>query len=398
METSTTIPSIENPIKRTKLADSVVKRIHALILSHELKVGDRLPPERNLAESMGVSRTVIREAIQMLVDSQILELRDGCGYVRQITSEQAGQIQNPVQQPDKYNALFIGSATKDLIMLVEAPPESDQRIAASQFVSSFGGVASTAAAAHQKLGGSTAMISIVGEDETGEDVSTDLTSQNFAWLQLLHTNKAPSSLSMIQVEKNAKRCITHYGGCIKEMTFEKLDLTPINNTRFLHLGVMEPELMLKLARYCKEETHAQLSLDGGNIPRDLMEQLLPYTDIFIPDNKTCMKTLGMEPKEACQYYVEHGAKFAAVTAAEEGCIAYDGENWYHAPAITVNLIDTLGAGDNFHGAFLYAMSQDWDMNKRLFFANVFASLSCEGLGGRSAAPTLEKVLKRMEES
>lgn len=43
-----------------------------------------------------------------------------------------------------YNALFIGSSTKDMIMLVDAPPESDQRISASQFVISLGGVASTA--------------------------------------------------------------------------------------------------------------------------------------------------------------------------------------------------------------------------------------------------------------
>jgi len=307
---------------------------------------------------------------------------------------------NSSEKQKKYDTLFIGSSTLDLIMLVDAPPESDQRITASKFAVSFGGVASTAAFAHQKLGGSTAMISIVGEDDVGKIISANITAQNYAWLQLLVAKKAPSSLSMIQVEKNAKRCITHYGGCIKEMTFDKLDLTPLHETRYLHLGMMEPELMLKLARYCKEETDALLSIDGGNISKELAEQLLPYTDIFIPDNKTCMKTLGLLPKEACEYYVQHGAKFAAVTAADEGCIGFDGKNWYQAPAIEVDLIDTLGAGDNFHGAFLYAMTQNWDMNKRLFFANVFASLSCEGLGGRDAAPSLEKVLERikMEES
>lgn len=297
----------------------------------------------------------------------------------------------------EYNALFIGSSTKDMIMLVDAPPESDQRISASQFTVSLGGVASTAAAAHQKLGGRTAMITIVGEDEAGEYIAADLASQNYAWLQLLHTDKAPSSISMIQVEKNGKRCITHYGGCIREMTFDRLDLSVLEHTRILHLGCMNPDLMLRLARYCKEKTGALLSIDGGNIPKDLMDELLPYADIFIPDNKTSMKTLGLEPKEACVYYVEHGAKFAAVTAAEDGVVGFDGTDWYHAPALSVRVVDTLGAGDNFHGAFLYAMSQDWDMNQRLYFANVFASLSCEGLGGRNAAPSLDTVLKRMEE-
>ncbi|MCD8249661.1 MAG: PfkB family carbohydrate kinase [Lachnospiraceae bacterium] len=297
----------------------------------------------------------------------------------------------------EYNALFIGSSTKDIIMLVDAPPESDQRISASRYTVSLGGVASTAAAAHQKLGGSTAMITIVGKDETGEYIAADLNARHYAWLQLLHTDKAPSSISMIQVEQNGKRCITHYGGCIKEMTFERLDLSALPHSRFLHLGVMNPDLMLRLARYCKEETNALLSIDGGNISKDLADELLPFADIFIPDHKTAMKTLGLAPREACSYYVEHGAGFAAVTAAENGVVAYDGTDWYQAPAIHVNLLDTLGAGDNFHGAFLYAMSQDWDMNRRLFFSNIFASLSCEGLGGRSAAPSLETVLKKMEE-
>ena len=203
---------------------------------------------------------------------------------------------------------------------------------------------------------------------------------------------------MIQVERNGKRCITNYGGCIREMTFECLDLTPLHRTRFLHLGVMNQDLMLQLAQYCKEHTDALLSIDGGNIPRELMEQLLLYADIFIPDNKTAMKTLGMEPREACEYYVKHGAHFAAVTAAENGTIGFDGKTWYHAPVIPVQLVDTLGAGDNFHGAFLYAMGQDWNMNKCLYFSNVFASLSCEGLGGRIATPTLCEVLRRMEEA
>ena len=297
----------------------------------------------------------------------------------------------------EYNALFIGASTKDMIMLVDAPPESDQRIAASQFVVTLGGVASTAAAAHQKLGGRTALSTIVGCDEAGEYIAEDLNAQHFAWMQLLRTDKAPSSISMIQVEKNGKRCITNYGGCISEMTFDRLDLSVLQKTRFLHLGVMTPNLMLELARYCKKNTNALLSVDGGNIPKALMEELLPYTDIFIPDNKTAMKTLGLNPRDACRYYVSHGASFAAVTAADEGTVGFDGTCWYHAPALSVNVVDTLGAGDNFHGAFLYAMSQDWDMNRRLLFANIFASLSCEGLGSRNAVPSLETVLKKMEQ-
>ena len=78
----------EKPIKKGKLSDVVVERLNAKIRSGELKSGDRLPTERALAESMGVSRTVIREAIRIMVNNNVLELRDGCSYVRQLSFDE----------------------------------------------------------------------------------------------------------------------------------------------------------------------------------------------------------------------------------------------------------------------------------------------------------------------
>ena len=78
----------DKPIKKGKLSEIVVERLNAQIRSGELKSGEKLPTERAMAESMGVSRTVIREAIRLMVDKNILELRNGRGYVRQLTFDE----------------------------------------------------------------------------------------------------------------------------------------------------------------------------------------------------------------------------------------------------------------------------------------------------------------------
>lgn len=78
----------DKPIKKGKLSEVVVERLNAQIRSGELKSGERLPTERAMAESMGVSRTVIREAIRILVDKNILELKNGRSYVRQLTFDE----------------------------------------------------------------------------------------------------------------------------------------------------------------------------------------------------------------------------------------------------------------------------------------------------------------------
>ena len=137
------------------------------------------------------------------------------------------------------------------------------------------------------------------------------------------------------MEENGKRCLSCYGGCIDRLTFDMLDKEVFHHTRYVHLGVMRPQLMLDICRYCKENTNAIVSIDSGNLSRENTDMLLPYADIFIPDNKTVERTLHMSEPDACRYYAARGAKIACVTAAERGTYAYDGRTMYHvsAPAV-----------------------------------------------------------------
>jgi GntR family transcriptional repressor for pyruvate dehydrogenase complex len=72
-----------------RLVDRVVNEIQGVILSGDLAPGVKLPPERELTEELGVSRTVIREAVQILVAKGLLETKPGVGtIVRQVTRDQ----------------------------------------------------------------------------------------------------------------------------------------------------------------------------------------------------------------------------------------------------------------------------------------------------------------------
>ena len=58
----------------------------------------------------------------------------------------------------------------------------------------------------------------------------------------------------------------------------------------------------------------------------------------------------------------------------------------------VDSVDTTGAGDVFHGAFLYAVLREWDIRRCCVFANAVAAMKCRRLGGRAGIPTLEESL------
>ena len=78
------------PLKRDKLYKQVADRIQNLIAADSLRPGDKLPGERELAEQMGVSRTVIREAIRVLSDRGLVQVKSGCGtYVRELSHKDA---------------------------------------------------------------------------------------------------------------------------------------------------------------------------------------------------------------------------------------------------------------------------------------------------------------------
>jgi GntR family transcriptional repressor for pyruvate dehydrogenase complex len=77
---------------KDRLVDRVVNNVQQLIVDGQLAPGDRLPPERELAEQIGVSRTVIREAVHILVARGLLESRQGVGtIVRRVTSDQISE-------------------------------------------------------------------------------------------------------------------------------------------------------------------------------------------------------------------------------------------------------------------------------------------------------------------
>jgi len=154
--------------------------------------------------------------------------------------------------------------------------------------------------------------------------------------------------------------------------------------------------MVQAAKFCKENSDALISVDGGNYSVQTTNAILPYVDVFIPDDKTVTKTLGLEPKDACRYYHDHGVKISCVTLGSEGSLAYDGSEFYFAPPFDVPVVDTTGAGDNFHGAFLYCLLQGFGLHKTLRFCNTYSDFTCEALGGRAANPPLQKVLENIE--
>ncbi|HSW39329.1 MAG TPA: PfkB family carbohydrate kinase, partial [Acidobacteriota bacterium] len=87
--------------------------------------------------------------------------------------------------------------------------------------------------------------------------------------------------------------------------------------------------------------------------------------------------------------------FLAMTCGHEGAMALLGDNCVSFPALRVNAVDTTGAGDIFHGAFLYGLIENWPLNRIMAFANTAAGLSCLYLGAQEGIRPRAEILGQM---
>jgi len=99
------------PLYRNKLYEQVADQIQELIVAESLRPGDKLPCERELAERLGVSRTVIREALRVLCVRGLVKVKPGCGtYVQQPTPKDMaapiGLLLKLRQCPDTLSDLY----------------------------------------------------------------------------------------------------------------------------------------------------------------------------------------------------------------------------------------------------------------------------------------------------
>ena len=74
-----------------------------------------------------------------------------------------------------------------------------------------------------------------------------------------------------------------------------------------------------------------------------------------------------------------------------------GDKFFKIPAFKVDVVDTTGAGDVFHGAFIYGLLQGWDIEYTAKFSSAVSAIKCTRLGGRAGIPNLATVERFLED-
>jgi sulfofructose kinase len=128
-----------------------------------------------------------------------------------------------------------------------------------------------------------------------------------------------------------------------------------------------------------------------------IETLLPEIDYLVASNDIPGLLSGESdlPKALQAVQKKFGNKLTAATLGHDGVLAFNGSQFFYAPAFNVHVADTTGAGDIFHAGFLYALLQDWPAARQLEFACAAAALNCTAVGARgniAPVPEIERLI------
>jgi sugar/nucleoside kinase (ribokinase family) len=275
--------------------------------------------------------------------------------------------------------LFIGLITLDFIYLTSKFPNPNQKIVASDYTVAAGGPATNAAVTFSYLGNQSTILGVVGTHSIERLIRSDLEYYKVAIADLDPNRTEPPPVSSIIVTQGTgDRAVISLNATKAQIPSDRIPPDNLQNVDLVLIDGHQMEVSYAIAQQAKSK-NIPIVIDGGSW-KPGFENLLPLVDYaicsanFYPPN--CHNQ-----QEVVSYLSKIGIAHIAITHGEKP-IQYHSNNTTDSIEIPkINPIDTLGAGDIFHGAFCHYILQT-SFPKALESAAKIASHSCQFFGTR----------------
>ncbi len=264
--------------------------------------------------------------------------------------------------------LCVGIATVDTIVLVEKYPSANERVVALDSIRAVGGPATTAAVTLARLGVETALSCVIGDDDAGRFVFETLKREGIDTQHVVVDKSVRTATGTIVVSRSEQT------RAIMVQPHSQRPAKPANIDEYQWIHVDQFGMQTIKDWGVKRGGAAKLSIDIGYDTPGL--NAADY-DLYAPsENITTDVSIAARDKN-----------IVVVSKGGEGSVFSDGVESGIVPAISAEIVSTLGAGDVFHGALVAAQVWNKPISEAVAIANTVAGLSCRALDGQSGIPT-----------
>lgn len=298
-----------------------------------------------------------------------------------------------------FDVIGVGHACFDKLCTVPKYPREDTANRIISIVEQGGGAVSQALVALSRLGASTAYMGSLGDDKAGQFLLNDYKKEKVNTDYINISKNAVSSESFILIsQETGERTIFYYPGKIPSLVVDKEIESVIGQTKYLHLDATDYVSAVKAAKAARRN-NVKVSLDGCEVERNVEKTiaLISLVDILITNETYPLQVTGQRNlSDAIRQLAEFGPKLIVTTCGANGSYYFDGKEIIQYPAYDITPVDSTGAGDAFHGAFLFGLANHYSIGKCIQFASAVSAINCMTVGGRKGLPTLKQVEDYME--
>lgn len=287
--------------------------------------------------------------------------------------------------------VFAGLATLDVIHRIDESPGRNEKVTAhAQFVAA-GGPAANAAVTFAALGGEAILLTVLGSGPIAEAVTAELAGVNVHVIDIapdLVDTTPVSSVSVI-ASTGERSVVGGDAAAIIAPAPRPEELARVlADADVVLLDGHHPQLAIAVAAGASDAGVPSV-LDAGRwkdvMPGviDQVTDVVASADFRVPGASTS--------EETAARLVSDGSPIVILTAGAEPVRWWSAGTYGEVPVPTVDAVDTLGAGDVFHGAYAYALARGADIKQRIVFANEVAATRCATVGPRSWLRTIARI-------
>lgn len=299
----------------------------------------------------------------------------------------------------RFDVSGFGITTLDYICIVDKLTSYQRQATISDVKIFGGGCVSTALVALNRLGGNSALITSLGDDWVAKEVIKELKKENIDCSGISIQKKELTTFSFIQVgKKHGKRAIAFYPGSGGKLKLDIKAKKIIKGSKILLLDGMIPFEGVMAAKFAKDN-NIKIMLDCNTFNNET-KNLLPYIDYLITSESFLYdysKTRDIE-KALKKIYKDFKPEILVTTLGKKGSVTLINNEIKYVDIFNVEVKDTTGCGDVYHGAFLYGLLRKWDIIDIMVFSTAVSSIKSMYYGGRSGIPDLKKILEFLKEN
>ena len=286
------------------------------------------------------------------------------------------------------DVLCVGHASFDITMGVTSHPASDEKVLADAMQAGGGGPAANAAACIARLGGGSAFLGYLGRDLFGQAHLCELEGEGVD-TSLIVRGDAPTPLSQVLAKPDGARSVINFKA--RTPPLPAVDMPPLPDAKVVLFDGHEPDVSMPLCRQARR-SGIMTVLDAGSLHRGT-RALAGMVDYLVASEKFA-RAFSDQPELALKILAEY-AETVVITLGKKGLIWNCHGRTGSMAAFRVEVVDSTGAGDAFHGAFAYGLAQGMGWPDLLRYASAAGALTCCRLGARSALPDRAALIELM---